>query len=350
MIFKTLNSTNAVIYSAVLKGDTNKFNKIVPALLKKGLDNINLSMFSPELKFSILTALGEGYKRKGNLNDAVKSFVLAGNREKLNEVAKDYERLLQFHNCIEVYKLSNNKEKLLELGKIPTTIEAVEKFMEACPQKINRVETAKLYMVAEDLYYAMLNSAQAVLMYLGEPPPSPKHCPDAVKEHLVIPQLLEEVYLNDIREVVEFRKGVEHKEIKELSGEKLDEFINKTKKFVDRMEQLLNTLQKKRKYTMIEKNYEVMIKAAVHALKIMEKLPPDPKDLPKAIKEDLIDQGHVEPYHGDTFRRVVTMRKMLDDKKADEIPLKDLELTREYVRRFVRDLAPIIEGKLKKKK
>ncbi|MBI5332218.1 MAG: nucleotidyltransferase domain-containing protein [Candidatus Aenigmarchaeota archaeon] len=240
--------------------------------------------------------------------------------------------------------------KLLELGKIPTTIEAVEKFMEACPQKISRVETAKLYMVAEDLYYAMLNSAQAVLMYLGEPPPSPKHCPDAVKEHLVIPQLLEEVYLNDIREVVEFRKGVEHKEIKELTGEKLDEFINKTKKFVDRMEQLLNTLQKKRKYTMIEKNYEVMIKAAVHALKTMDKLPPDPKDLPKAIKEDLIDQGHVEHYHGDTFRRVVTMRKMLDDKKADEIPLKDLELTREYVRRFVRDLAPIIEGKLKKKK
>ena len=97
--------------------DTNKFSKIVPTLLKKGLDNINLSMFSPELKFSILTALGEGYKRKGNLNDAVKSFVLAGNKEKLNEVAKDYERLLQFHNCIEVYKLSNNKEKLLELGK-----------------------------------------------------------------------------------------------------------------------------------------------------------------------------------------------------------------------------------------
>ena len=96
--------------------DTNKFSKIVPTLLKKGLDNINLSMFSPELKFSILTALGEGYKRKGNLNDAVKSFVLAGNREKLNEVAKDYERLLQFHNCIEGFKMADNKEKLLDLG------------------------------------------------------------------------------------------------------------------------------------------------------------------------------------------------------------------------------------------
>src|SRR3989344_5388520 len=58
--------------------------------------------------------------------------------------------------------------KLLELGKIPTTLEAVEKFMEASPQKISRVENAKLYMIAEDLYYAMLNCSQAVLMYLGQ--------------------------------------------------------------------------------------------------------------------------------------------------------------------------------------
>lgn len=244
--------------------------------------------------------------------------------------------------------------KLLELGKIPTTLEAVEKFMEASPQKITRVETAKLYMVAEDLYYAMLNSSQAVLMYLGEPPPAPKHCADVVKEQLVDTQLLEEVYLNDLREVVEFRKGVEHKEIKDLNGQKLDDFINKAKRFVERMEQLLATLQKRRKYTMIEKNYEVMIKAAVEALRKMDKLPPDPKDLPKAIKDSLIDQGHVDNYHGETFRKVVTMRKMLDDKKADEIPQRDLEVTREYVRRFVRDLAPLIEapeykGKPKKK-
>ena len=240
--------------------------------------------------------------------------------------------------------------KLLELGKIPTTLEAVEKFMEASPQKITRVETAKLYMVAEDLYYAMLNSSQAVLMYLGEPPPAPKECANIVKEQLVDAQLLEEVYLNDLREVVEFRKAVEHKEVKELSGQKLDDFINKSKKFVERMEQLLLTLQKRRKNTMIEKNYEVMIKAAVEALRRLEQLPPDPKDLPRAIKEYLIDKGHVAPYHGETFRKVVTMRKMLDDKKAEEIPLRDLELTREYVRRFVRDIAPILEHHDNKKK
>ncbi len=233
--------------------------------------------------------------------------------------------------------------KLLELGKIPTTLEAVEKFMETAPQKINRVETAKLFMIAEDLYYAMLNSSQAVLMYVGQNPPSPKHTPHEVREHLVNAGLLEEVYLQDLEAIIEFRKRVEHKEIKDVSGEELDRYIQKSKQFVSRMEQMLLQLQKKKKETIVQKNYEVMIKAAVAGLKRLEKLPPDPKDLPAAIKSYLIDTGKIDPYYGDVFKRVVTMRKMLDEDKIGEIPQREIELTREYVRRFVRDLAPLIE-------
>ncbi len=235
--------------------------------------------------------------------------------------------------------------KLLELGKIPTTLEAVEKFMETAPQKINRVETAKMYMVAEDLYYAMLNSSQAVLMYMGQNPPSPKHTPAEVDEHLVKTQLLERNYLEDLAAVIEFRKKTEHKEIKDISGVELDEFIQKSKQFVSRMEQLLLQLQKKKKETIVQKNYEVMIKAAVAALKKMEKLPEDPKDLPQAVKAYLIDKGHVDPYFNEVFGKVVMMRKMLDEDKTGEIPQRDLELTREYVRRFVRDLEPLLEAK-----
>ncbi len=235
--------------------------------------------------------------------------------------------------------------KLLEMGKIPTTLEAVEKFMEASPQKIKRVESAKLYMIAEDLYYAMLNSSQAVLMYLGENPPTPKETPHAVREHLISPKLLEEEYMNDLKSVIDFRKGVEHKDIKDVSGHDLDTFIGKAKRYVERMEQLLLQLQKRRKESIVQKNYEVMIKAAVAALKKIDKLPPDPKDLPKAIKEDLIDQGHIDPYFADVFRQVVTMRKMLDEDKVKELPQKDIELAREYVRRFVRDLSPVVDGR-----
>jgi predicted nucleotidyltransferase/uncharacterized protein (UPF0332 family) len=232
--------------------------------------------------------------------------------------------------------------KLLEMGMIPTTLEAVEKFMEASPKKIRRAEEVKLLIVAEDLYYAMLNSSQAVLMYIGANPPSPKHTPVDVKEHLVDTKLLEREYLDDLEDVINFRKKVEHKEVKDIKGAELDERIEKAKKFVSRMEQLLLQLQKNRKGDVIMKNYEVMIKATVAALKKMNKLPEDPKELPKAIQTHLIDSKLVTSAYSDIFKKVVMMRKLLDEEKTGEIPQKDIELTREYVRRFVRDLEPLM--------
>src|SRR3989338_2433993 len=240
--------------------------------------------------------------------------------------------------------------KLLEFGKIPTTLEAVEKFMESAPQKITRVETAKLFMIAEDLYYAMLNSSQAVLMYMGLNPPSPKHTTDSVREHLVDTKLLEENYLRDLESVIDFRKRVEHKEIKDITGVELDSFVQKSKNFVTRMEQLLLHLQKNRKKELVQRNYEVMIKAAVAGLKKMDRLPPDPKDLPAAIKTHLIDAGKLDQFYGEVLNRVVSMRKMLDEDRTTEIPQRDLERMREYVRRFVKDMSAIVEDKKRVKK
>ncbi len=185
-------------------------------------------------------------------------------------------------------------------------------------------------------------------MYMGLNPPSPKHTPLDIKEHLVDQGLLEDNYLRDLEGVIDFRKQVEHKEIKDITGQQLDEFIQKAKQYVSRMEQLLLQLQKKKKETIVHKNYEVMIKAAVAALKKIDKLPPDPKDLPSAIKSYLIDTKRIDPYFSDVFKRVITMRKMLDENKVDEVPQRDIEMTREYVRRFVQDLRPIIETLPKK--
>ncbi|MBI2583899.1 MAG: nucleotidyltransferase domain-containing protein [Candidatus Aenigmarchaeota archaeon] len=233
--------------------------------------------------------------------------------------------------------------KLLELGKIPTTLEAVERFMETAPKKIRRVDETKLYMVAEDLYYSVLNSSQAVLMFLGENPPTPKETLNLVKERLVDEKLLEREYYEYFEQIINFRKGVEHREINTIKGEDLDEFIDKANRYVERMQQLLARLQERRKESMVEKNYEVLIKATVAALKKIDKLPPDPKDLPMALKDYIIGKGHVDPYYSDVFKKVVTMRKLLDEKRTHEIPQREIELMREYVRRFVRDVAPLID-------
>jgi len=62
--------------------DIENFKRIVPVLLEKGIDNVNLSMFDEGTKSKLLNALGEEYTRRGNMNDAVKAFILAGNGQR----------------------------------------------------------------------------------------------------------------------------------------------------------------------------------------------------------------------------------------------------------------------------
>jgi uncharacterized protein (UPF0332 family)/predicted nucleotidyltransferase len=233
--------------------------------------------------------------------------------------------------------------KLLEWGEFPITPEAAHQRIDSVPGRIKRVKNVKLYMIAEDLYYAMLDAAQAVLMYIGVGPPVPKLAAEELRKHLVDNGLLEEEYAKMLEDVVEFRKQVEHKEQKDISGGEVDKWIEKAEKYVERLEKLLKDLETKRKEDDIKRNYEVMVQASVAALKSLNKLPPEPEKLPEAFKKYLVEAGLVSPLYSDVFEKVITMRKLVDDKKIDKITEREVYSSKEYVRRFINDVRRFIE-------
>ena len=240
-------------------------------------------------------------------------------------------------------------KKLLERGKIPGSLEATELLMASAPQKIERAKRVKLYQISEDCYYAMLNSTQAVLMYLGKQVPDPKNTPKAMKEYLVDTKLLPKSYLSLMEEVIKFRKDVEHKKIKSISGEEVDKWIKKAERYVKKMESIYRNLQNQKKKMLVERNYEVLLKSTIYALKKMNKLPPNPKDLPKAIKKELIEKNYLPKSYFETFDKVIGMKK-LAEKNIDKISERDIELTRSYVKKFVDILDRLVREIEAKKK
>ena len=232
--------------------------------------------------------------------------------------------------------------KLLEWGEFPVTPEAAHMRMEGVPRRITRVKSVKLYIIAEDLFYAMLDAAQAVLMYVGVGPPAPKTAADEVRKHLVEAGLLEEEYAKMLEDICIFRKKVEHKELKDVSGKEVDEWIKKTEKYIKRFEKLLKDLETQRKAYDIKKSYDIMVNASVAALKSLEKLPKEPEKLPEAFKKYLIDSGLVNSSYSELFGKVIEMRKMLEDKNLDKIKDREVYMNKEYVRRFVSDISRII--------
>jgi uncharacterized protein (UPF0332 family)/predicted nucleotidyltransferase len=233
--------------------------------------------------------------------------------------------------------------KLMELGEFPITPEAAHMRMDPVSKRIDRVKNVKLYMIAEDMYYALLDAAQAVLMYVGVGPPPPKIAANALRENLVKPGLLEEEYAKMLEDITDFRKKVEHKEVKDISGNEVDQWITKTEKYVERFEKLLKDLETNRKSFDVQKNYEVMIKASVAALKSLSKMPKEPEKLPEAFKKHLVESGLVNSVYSDVFDKVINMKKMLDEKSLEKVNERDVYMNKEYIRRFIEDLRKVVD-------
>ncbi len=234
-------------------------------------------------------------------------------------------------------------KRLFERGQMPLTKEAVENRLESVPKRLRRAEHAKMYIVAEDLYYACLNSLQAVLMYMGRGPPGANHAAETGKKYLVENKLTKEKYIKIIEDIIDFRKKTEHKEVKEIKGEELDKYIERTKEFVEEMKRVLKVLERNRKANDVEKTYQVMIKASVAALKSMEKLPEDPKKLPSAFKKHLVEEGVVNPVYENVLAKILKMKKLVNENKVDEINDREINMSKEYVRRFVGSVRKMAE-------
>ncbi|MCX8178846.1 MAG: nucleotidyltransferase domain-containing protein [Candidatus Aenigmarchaeota archaeon] len=229
-------------------------------------------------------------------------------------------------------------QRLLQQGKIPTTREAIENYMSDAPKKINRAKTVKLLMLTEDCFYAILNTAQAVLMFIGNEPPVPNKAYEEFKKHLVDTGIVEEKYAIWLKDIVDVRKKIEHKEIMDVTGAFVDEWIQKSEEFVNKMYEVLSMLEQRKKEKVLEKSYEVMKKAIIAALKQMNK-EVDENSIDEAFRKELIESGKLNSHYFDVWRKIEIMKSLVDQNKSDKIDHKDVYRMRDYVKDFIRDLS-----------
>ncbi len=239
--------------------------------------------------------------------------------------------------------------KLLEWGKFPLTKEAAIVRIENVPEYIERAKRMKARIVAVDVYHTILDSTQGLLMYLGINPPAPKITARYVREHLVKAGLLTEEDAKLVEDVVKFYKGVDHGEIKEISGKELDEWIKKAEEYYKKIQKIFSALDAKQKEKDVKEAYEFMIKSIVAYLSAIDKLPPDPKNLPEAFEKEMIKKGLIPEFYREVFRKVIEMRRLVEEKKFNEISDKELNLTKEYVRRLGLRVKELIEKAEKEK-
>ncbi|MFH1978579.1 MAG: nucleotidyltransferase domain-containing protein [Candidatus Aenigmatarchaeota archaeon] len=238
-------------------------------------------------------------------------------------------------------------KRLLQIGEIKPSQEAVEKFIERGPKRIKRVENAKMYMVVEDCYYAMLESAQAVLMFMGKIPPRPTDAPESLRKALVKMKLIDEESVKFLEDIIDLRKKVEHKEVNSVSGADLDVWIEKTKKFVKKMQDTIMEIELIKRENMVEKSYTIMNETAITLLKSIEKAPKKEDPISKAFDTYLVKPGVVSDKYLSVLNELEEMHRIVHEGKITTIPKQDILVNREYVRKFITEAGKILRKKNK---
>lgn len=119
---------------------------------------------------------------------------------------------------------------LLEQGKIKPTPEAIYTCLNRVPDHIKLSKQAEISAI-EGSYWAMVDTAQALLMAIKILPPSREHIAILLKENFVDKNLLKLKYVTDFRDLHDLHRRVMHGEIKDIDGSIIDSWQNKAENF-----------------------------------------------------------------------------------------------------------------------
>ena len=222
-------------------------------------------------------------------------------------------------------------KRLLERGKISGTQESVRKRLKVGAAGYKKAEKNLKSSTPHKLEQAMASAGQAPIMLAGRSPPGKEKVPDVLEEMFVEQEMLEQEYVEMAREIYEFGDMGE-KNPEDVTGELVDEHLNKTDEFIRRMHKLVSQMGARKKVKNLVDSYKQFLKANVAALKSQGVSPPEDKDdLPGVVEENLdVDEEHVE-----MFNKWDDVIEKVKDKELDDVNEKELYELKNESREFV---------------
>jgi len=223
---------------------------------------------------------------------------------------------------------------LLKMGRIRPSPEAIDMQMDLGEKMLTRTRFKLLSVVGEDLYYAILNPAQAALMLYGVNPPTPKETIELMREIFVKKEkLLPEKDVKLIEDVRLFYKDIEHGKMKEVSGKQIDDLLDRSKEYLKNIKKLFDNLQREKDKENIDNLYQscnALIKDLMNTYNMKDELELGFK---KLISQNEIPRRYLEVYKKVKEAKSKKLSKAENDKIARE------------ARMFINSLAEFIQRK-----
>src|SRR3989344_907163 len=224
---------------------------------------------------------------------------------------------------------------LLKMGRVRPSPEAIDMQMDVGEKMLERTRFKLLSVVGEDLYYAILNPAQAALMLYGVNHPTPKETISLMREIFVKKEkLFLEKHVKLLEDVRTFYKGIEHGNVKEVSGKKIDDLLIKSKEYLKAIKILFDNLQKQKDRENVDNLFQscnMLIKDLLNTYDMKE------TDIDNGFKK-LINKNEIPKKYMDVYKKVKEAKiKKLSKPENDRIARE--------ARIFLSSLAEFIQRK-----
>ncbi|MFC1722644.1 nucleotidyltransferase domain-containing protein [Nanoarchaeota archaeon] len=227
-------------------------------------------------------------------------------------------------------------KQLLRMGKIKPSAESIDMFMASGEQMVTRVKGALLGVVEREMYWSTLTPTQAAIMLYGIPPPTPNETIDLVEEVFVKKEkLLEPKYLETLREIRKYYKGIEHGDIKEISGKEVDELLDKADKYLKRLKRLFTQIEKMKEEEGIVHLYETVVTIIRDVLRLEGIERAKDTECVKLFETEIIHSGKVPEKFLRMINSVVKAKKDYDEKKLTKSDINNVKKESREVVKFL---------------
>lgn len=206
---------------------------------------------------------------------------------------------------------------------------------------VQRTKGSLLNILGGDLYYAILNPAQAALMLYGIAPPTPKETVKLMEEVFVKKErLLEQKYVDILERIRQYYKDIEHGTVKEVSGKDIDDILTKAEDYLKRIKKLFNQIQNRRDKESVQEMYDTCISSVHDALKVSNA--PVKGNVVTLFKKHLVDTRVMPAHYTDIIKLVIKTKEEYAKKKLSS---SELEKVRKEARLLIKAVVEYIQRK-----
>lgn len=151
-------------------------------------------------------------------------------------------------------------KELLKLGKIRPSPEAIDLHMNGATQLMDRAKKTMQEIAMQDIYYAVLNPAQAMLMLKGYNPTTPKETVRIYEEVLFKKdKFVSEKEAQILKDTVAMFKAIEHDKSYVVSGKELDKRLKDAEFFLKKSKEQFEEVTNQKTIESVESAYQDLV-------------------------------------------------------------------------------------------